>query len=324
MIDGLGRNIDYIRISLTDRCNLRCVYCMPENGVEPISHENVMRFEELLRLCGIFADLGISKLKISGGEPLVRRGVDDFIYKAKRLPGIDQVTLTTNGQLLPKYLPRLKEAGVDAINISIDTLDAERYHMITRCGDLQGALAAIDAAYAADFCPVKINCVAMKGVNENELVELAAMAKVRNIIVRFIEVMPIGLGRQFSGISSDDILTKLTAEFGVPTVPTNSYGNGPAHYYLFPEFAAPVGIIDAVSHRFCDKCNRVRLTADGHLKLCLNFDIGCDLLTPLRKGAADQQIRDIIVEAIKNKPANHSFGSVEDHTEMKNMNQIGG
>ncbi|MBQ1501656.1 MAG: GTP 3',8-cyclase MoaA [Firmicutes bacterium] len=324
MIDGLGRKIDYIRISLTDRCNFRCIYCMPEAGVEPMPHERIMRFEELLRVCEIMGRLGINKLKLSGGEPLVRRGVDDFVAAAKRLPHIEQVTLTTNGQLLPAYLPRFREAGVDGLNISIDTLDPQLYRRITRRGELQPALDALTAAYEADFCPVKVNCVAMKGINEQELPRIAAISRDRQISVRFIEMMPIGLGRKFAGVSGDDILAALTDAFGSPRKAKGRYGNGPAHYYDFPGFAAPVGIIDAVSHRFCGSCNRVRLTADGHLKLCLNYDIGCDLLTPLREGAGDEDLAELIRGAVARKPANHLFGVTEQHTETKNMNQIGG
>ena len=324
MIDERGRKIDYIRISLTDRCNLRCRYCMPSGGVEALAHDKIIRFEELLRLCGIFSQLGINKFKISGGEPLVRKGACGFIGELKSLPGVEQVTLTTNGQLLDKYLPELRQAQVDGINISMDTLNAEKYRYITRGGCLDTALAAIDNAYRAGFCPVKINCVAMKGFNDDEFAELARISRDRKISLRFIEIMPIGLGSCFAGISSDNILDTLTDIYGKPKQLRDKLGNGPARYYLFPDFASPIGIIDAVSHGFCLECNRVRLTADGHLKLCLNFDLGCDLLTPMRHGWGDEDLKKLIYDTVRKKPESHSFGKEKEHTEIKNMNQIGG
>lgn len=325
MIDSLGRNIDYLRVSITDRCNLRCLYCMPTEGVQSIPHQQVMRYEEILRLCGIMAGLGVRKLKITGGEPLVRRGAVDFIAAAKRLPGIEQVTLTTNGQLLESALPALGKAGIDGINFSLDTLDAAAYAAMTRGGSLERVLSALDAAYAAGIRPLKVNCVLMRGLNEDAILPLAGIAREREIEVRFIELMPIGFARDQQPVPNAEVLARLTQAFGPPEPYRQRLGNGPACYYSFPAFAGRIGVIGAVSHGFCADCNRVRLTADGWLKLCLHYDLGCDLLTPLRAGADDQQLSRLIQDTLLRKPAAHCFGEqAREHTETRNMNAIGG
>jgi cyclic pyranopterin phosphate synthase len=325
MIDSIGRNIEYLRISITDRCNLRCIYCMPSCGVEQLSHQQVLRFEELLRIARIMAELGIKKLKISGGEPLVRKGASQLIAELKQLPGIEQVTLTSNGVLLRRELPALRAAGLDAINISLDTLDADKYQRITRQGSLEAVLSGLDAAYEAGIRPLKINTVIMRGINDDEIEALAGIAKERQISVRFIELMPIGLGQGFTPVKGEEVLQRLSAAYGKPVSFSGKIGNGPAVYYSFPGFAGKIGLIDAVSHGFCSACNRVRLTSDGWLKLCLHFDLGCDLLTPMRAGATDEEIKKLIVDTIVKKPVEHHFRDQDsEHIESKNMNSIGG
>ena len=267
MIDSFGRTIDYVRLSVTDRCNLRCLYCMPECGVEQLEHAQVMRFEEMLRLCRVLSGLGVSKFKVSGGEPLVRRGVCDFIADLKQVPGVEQVTLTTNGVLLRQNLERLKTAGIDGINISLDTLNEFTFRELTRNGDIDTVLEGLQAALAARICPIKINALLLKGKNDSELETLAAMARDMDVSVRFIELMPIGLGTVYEPVSCEEVLQRLTVAYGRPEEYDRPMGNGPARYYTFPGFKGKIGLINAISHAFCSSCNRVRLTSDGWLKL---------------------------------------------------------
>ncbi|MEG1997412.1 MAG: radical SAM protein, partial [Clostridiales bacterium] len=243
MLDSYNRTIDYLRISITDRCNLRCVYCMPERGVANIEHQNVLTYEEILRICRIGAQLGISKLKITGGEPLLRRGAVEFISAAKQVPGIRQVTLTTNGLLLADYVNELLQAKVDGINISLDTLDGAAYREITRWGELNLVQNSIETAYTHGIRPIKINCVLIRGVNEQQAVPLAAMAAKRQISVRFIEMMPVGLGQQYQAVSGDEVLQLLAAAYGQPQPCGEKLGNGPAVYYTFPALCGKIGII---------------------------------------------------------------------------------
>ena len=327
MIDRFGRTIDYVRLSVTDRCNLRCLYCMPECGVEHLEHAQIMRFEEMLRLCRILAELGVSKFKVSGGEPLVRRGVCGFIGDLKQLPGVEQVTLTTNGVLLRQNLAELKQVGVDGINISLDTLNEFTFRELTRNGDIDSVLDGLQAALAARICPIKINALLLKGKNDGELETLAALSRDMDVSVRFIELMPIGLGTVYEPVSGEEVLRRLTEAYGRPEEYDRPMGNGPARYYTFPGFKGKIGLINAISHAFCSSCNRVRLTSDGWLKLCLQYDIGADLLTPLRQGASDSELKDLIGETVDKKPEKHGFDREKgqiDNREIKNMNSIGG
>lgn len=327
MIDSFGRTIDYVRLSVTDRCNLRCLYCMPECGVEQMSHMQVMRFEEMLRLCRVLSGMGVKKFKVSGGEPLVRRGVCDFIADLKMLPGVEQVTLTTNGVLLRQNLEQLKRSGIDGINISLDTLNEFTFRELTRIGDIDSVLDGLQAALAAKICPIKINALLLKGKNDGELETLAALARDMELSVRFIELMPIGLGTVYEPVSGEEVLRRLTAAYGEPEEYDRPMGNGPAKYYSFPGFKGKIGLINAISHAFCSSCNRVRMTSDGWLKLCLQYDIGVDLLTPLRRGASDAELQELVAQAVAQKPEKHGFDKERgqiDNREIKNMNSIGG
>lgn len=325
MRDGFGRTIEYLRVSITDRCNLRCVYCMPEEGVASFEHAQLATYEELLRIIGVMSGLGIKYLKVSGGEPLVRKGVPDFLARSKKIEGISQVTLTTNGTLLPQALPGLIGAGIDGINISLDTLRPDRYAVLTRWGELSQALAGIDAAYEGGVRPLKINTVLLNGVNDDELVPLAALAKNRELSVRFIELMPIGLGMNFRPVSGKRVLEMLTAAYGTPALTGIKLGNGPAVYYRFPGFVGSVGLIEALTHTFCSGCNRMRLTSNGRLRLCLQYEGGCDLLSPLRAGCSDDDLRALIQDAVSKKPAGHHFlDAGAEQFQAGNMNEIGG
>jgi len=310
LIDSFGRTLDYLRVSITDRCNLRCQYCMPEHGVQWKSHESMLSFEEILRVCRIMAGLGIRKIKITGGEPLVRRGVASFLKNIKALPGIEKVTLTTNGLLLGAYLNEAEASLLDAVNISLDALDPQRYRRITRNdGDPAQILGFADKLLEMHI-PVKINCVPVRSFNEEDILPLTALAKDKNIIVRFIELMPLGSAASLKPIPGAEIADIIEKAYGTLSLFTGIQGNGPAVYYSLPGFTGKIGFINAVSRGFCETCNRLRLTSEGFLKLCLSTDMGLDLRELLRSGACDTELERAISEAAAKKPGFHSLSEV--------------
>ena len=322
MIDSLGRNIDYLRISVTDRCSLRCTYCMPEDGVQWLPHTEILRYEELLRLVRIFVSLGITKFKLTGGEPLVRKGLADFIRSMRAIDGVQSVTLTTNGVDLKNQLPALLDAGIDGINLSLDTLDRARFAERTRRDCLPQVLEGLDAALAVPGLNFKLNCVSMAGAEE-DWIALAALAKDRPLTVRFIELMPIGMGQGSAPCTEAEVSAALERVYGPLTPYDTPLGNGPAHYCSLPGFEGKIGFISAVSHQFCDRCNRVRLTASGYLKTCLQYDVGA-ALAPLLK-ESDDVIRAAIEDAVSRKPVSHQFTNPSpEHREGRIMSQIGG
>lgn len=329
MRDDLGRNIDYIRISVTDRCNLRCVYCMPAEGIEPIPQSEILTDNEIIRLCRVFADMGIRKVKITGGEPLVRPDLADLIKQIKSIGGIENVTLTTNGIFLKEQLPLLVDAGLDAVNISVDTLNDEKYKRITGHDELENVLDAVYEALKYPRLRVKINCVPMSDSGIADIIEIAGLAKKTSLIVRFIEMMPIGYGREFEYYSEDEIKRILESAYGKFEAVSLKTGNGPAHYFSVPDFEGLVGFISAMSHQFCSECNRVRMTCDGMLKTCLHYSGGINLKSILRAGKSDAILKETIEEAILSKPKSHNFNgnkvNVEsDKYEQRNMSKIGG
>lgn len=325
MIDKLNRKIEYMRISVTDRCNLRCVYCMPEEGIENISHEEILSYDEIIRICKCIANLGIKKIKITGGEPLVRKDIIDLIKEIKEIDGIDEVTITTNGVLLYEMADKLYEAGIDAVNISLDTLNRDKFLKITRRDKYENVSMSIDKLIDLGV-RVKINCLAIKEHNLSEIVKIAAYSKNNNIDVRFIELMPIGDGKNYTGISNEVILGLLEDEYGSFKKVKEKRGNGPAVYYKNDEFKGYIGLISAISNEFCETCNRVRLTANGFLKLCLHYNKGIDLKEPIRSDITDKELENMIYHAIRNKPLGHNFyhDSNIENVENKNMVQIGG
>ena len=325
MIDKLNRKIDYLRISVTDRCNLRCVYCMPEEGVENIPHEEILSYDEIIRICKCVANLGIKKVKITGGEPLIRKDIVSLIRDIKKIEGIEQVTITTNGVLLYDMAQDLVEAGIDAVNVSLDTLDREKFLKITRRDKYENISKAIDKLINLGV-RVKINCWAIKEHNLDEIVKIAQYSKYNNVDVRFIELMPIGYGKNYTGISNETILDLLEKEYGLFEKISEKRGNGPAVYYRNKDFKGCIGFISAISHEFCETCNRVRLTANGFLKLCLHYNKGIDLKEPMRSNISDEELEHMIYHAIKNKPLGHNFyhDSNIENVENKNMVQIGG
>lgn len=328
MIDSQGRKIDYLRISITDRCNLRCIYCMPEKGIELLMHDKILTFEEILRIVKNVAILGISKIRITGGEPLVRLGIVKLIKDIKQTPGIEEVSITTNGILLEDYIDELIEAGLDRLNISLDTLKEDTYKEITRNGSLKKVLTGIDLAIEKGISRVKLNTVIIKGINFSEIMDFVRFSEEKHIDVRFIELMPIGEGSKFTPVSNDEIKRVISKERNL-TPFNNKIGSGPATYYKSPLSKGSVGFISAISHEFCSNCNRVRLTAEGFLKLCLFWDKGIDLKKLLRNGIDDERILEILTQAIFNKPAKHEMNGIslkeEDlDLEKRKMFQIGG
>lgn len=325
MKDQYQRTIDYLRVSVTDRCNFRCRYCMPEEGAAPVSHSEILSYEEILRICAAAAKAGIKKVKITGGEPLVRKGVCGLVGALWDIDGIEAVTITTNGALLEQYIPGLVKASVSAINISLDTLDEERFRRITRCGSLDQVQKGFQKAVETGI-PVKINCVPMRGFNEDEITGIAALAGRYPVMVRFIEMMPIGMGAGYRAVYQDEIRARLEREYGEMTPVCGTFGNGPATYYEVPGFCGKIGFISALSHEFCGTCNRVRLTADGILKLCLNYQSDVDLKRVIRGGAPDAALEQIFCRAVYKKPGRHGFEAAagQGGRETRKMSGIGG
>lgn len=323
MKDKYNRNIDYLRISITDRCNLRCVYCMPEGGIQSIPHCEILSYDEIIRLCKIFAQLGITKIKITGGEPLVRKGACELIDKLKKLDGISQVTLTTNAVNLKENLQSLKQSGIDGINISFDSLDKETYVSLAKVDSYDKALSGLNAAMESGL-NVKVNVVPV--CDDKNIIDMARLAKENNVQVRFIEIMPLGEGRKYKLKTEDEMLKVLESVYGKACVTNSVKGNGPARYYAFDSFKGNIGFVSAMSHQFCSECNRVRLTAEGYLKTCLQYDDGVDLKVLLRSGKSDEEIKSAIISAINEKPLCHDFNSYKEHKESDErlMSQIGG
>ena len=335
MIDSFGRNIDYMRISITDRCNLRCRYCMPD-GVEWLPMADILSYEEIGRVCQAAARLGIRHLKITGGEPLVRKGCPELIGSLKTIPGIEAVTITTNGILLEQHLDRLKLAGVDGINVSLDTLDRRQFADLTGFDRLDQVLSGIRRAVDAGF-KVKVNAVSLKldrdGDGSYGWERLAGLAREYPLDVRFIEMMPIGYGKQFETVDPQKLLEQMRQVFPDMETDTAKHGFGPAVYYRVPGFQGSLGLISAIHGKFCGQCNRVRLTSTGYLKTCLCYEDGVHLRPVLRgadTGAEDgpdgggQELCHVMEQTIYGKPGAHCFEEPERITEGHNMSSIGG
>lgn len=320
MTDQYGRPVRYLRISLTDRCNLRCRYCMPEQGVDLCAHADLLRYEEIVAIARAALDCGIDTFKLTGGEPLARRGVPVLVAALKELPGTRQVTLTTNGLLLGDQLDALVAAGLDAVNVSLDTLDETQYHTLTRRAFAPGAVVDTVRA-AAQRLPVKINAVLLPETADQWL-PLARLAADPGVDVRFIEQMPIGKGEADPGLAGDKVLAALRQAWPDLAPCNEPRGNGPAHYYKSAGLTGRIGFIDAVSHRFCASCNRLRLTCTGMLRPCLCYDDGTDLRALLRSGAGPDKLKNAVEQAIAAKPEGHCFGS--GHGSRQTMNRIGG
>jgi cyclic pyranopterin phosphate synthase len=307
LIDNFQRRVNYLRISLTDRCNLRCIYCMPEGGIPKLPHDEILRYEELLRLVKVAQTLGIEKVRLTGGEPLLRRGLVSFIRALSEL-GLRDISITTNGTLLEGCAKELKAAGLTRLNISLDTLRPERFGSIAGLDLLNDALAGIEAAEAAGFDPIKINVVAMAGLNDDEILDFGRLSIERPYRIRFIELMPIGEQagwRPERYLSCDEIKAKLRTLGRLYALGSRKSFDGPARRFRFRGAAGEIGLINPISRHFCPSCNRLRITADGRLRACLFSDHEVDIKQALRSGLSDDDLRAVFRQAIAAKPARH-------------------
>jgi len=334
-LDTCHRPISYMRISVTDRCNLRCVYCMPPEGVDWRPHEEILRYEEIERVVRAAAELGISKIRLTGGEPLVRAGIIDLVRALACIPGVDDLAMTTNGILLARYAAGLAEAGLQRVNVSLDTLCPERFRRITRRGQLEDVLAGIEAAHAAGLEPVKINTVVIRGMNDDEVVNLARQTVEAGWNLRFIEMMPLGNGVagdwREQVVTAAEVRDEIEAALGELEPAKMVAGNGPARYYRLSgaegatddgKRSGTLGFITPISEHFCYKCNRLRLTADGQLRPCLLSDEEIDLRRPLRQGDSAEEIKTLILRGIARKPTRHHLEEMQ--PEGRRMSEIGG
>lgn len=326
MQDTYEREINYLRVSVTDRCNLRCVYCMPPEGVQLAPHSEVLSLEEIETIVRAAAATGIKKIRLTGGEPLVRKGLCDLVKRIAKIPGIDDIALTTNGLLLPVCAESLKEAGLKRVNISLDTLRVDRYRKITRGGDLSAACEGIQSALDAGLHPVKLNAVVIRGFNDDEVIAMACLTLNRPLHVRFIELMPVGTSDSWAAerfVPTNEIINTINARLGQLHPAKQPAGGGPAKYYRLKDAEGTIGFITAMSDHFCHKCNRLRLTATGGLRPCLYDEREIDLKTLLRRGAGIGDIVRLIKEAVAMKPdRHHMLEGWQDSRRV--MSQLGG
>lgn len=317
MIDRFGRDINYLRVSITDRCNYRCQYCMPHDGVKNMAHEELLSFEELYLVIHQFVNIGVKKVRLTGGEPLVRKGILGFIQSLSHITALEDIALTTNGSLLKTMAADLKRNGLHRVNVSLDTLKPDRFHRLTRGGELQNVLDGINEALNVGL-KVKLNCVLNKDINIDEIVDFVKLSRDWKLDVRFIELMPIGENVDYAlkhYVSTQEVL-RLCPEL----IPTEALDpSSPARYYQLPDAIGKVGLISPLSCNFCHDCNRLRLTPDGKLKPCLHNDMEIDLRSPLRNG---ENIMPYILEAINVKPEKHLLD--QHKTIVRQMSQIGG
>lgn len=324
MLDSYNRVIDYVRISITDRCNLRCIYCMPEEGVSLVSHDEIMTFDEIVRICTVLAKLGVRKVRLTGGEPLLKRDLADLISRIREIPEIEKLTLTTNGVLLADKIDELAKAGIDGINISLDTMNREKFSKITRRDEFERVMEGIRKTLEYPEIKVKINCVPVD-IDESDIRDLVLLAENNEIHVRFIEIMPIGLGKNFTFRSEEEIKKVIESFFGIMKPYGEKLGNGPAKYWSIDGFKGRIGFISAMTHKFCNECNRIRLTSQGFLKTCLQYDTGADLLKIIRSGGGDSLLEKAICDALAEKPMEHGFLEKKKFKEEKKlMYRIGG
>ena len=326
MVDGFGRRVEYLRISVTDKCNLRCVYCMPEEGLPWLRRAEILTYEEITQVVRVMARMGLRRLRLTGGEPLVRKDLPRLVDLLAAVPGIEDIALSTNAVLLAPVARRLRDAGVSRVNISLDSLRPERADAIARRpGTLARVLEGLDAAHAVGFDPIKINVVLMRGENDDEVAEFAELSRTRPLHVRFIEVMPTESNLELSAagfLSCDEALARVREVDALEPV-QGPPGNGPATYFSFPGAQGTIGVITPMSHNFCDRCNRMRLTADGQLRPCLFGTIQTPLRDALRRGEA---LEPLIDETLRIKPEKHLLvqGSSEGSGGLIALSQTGG
>jgi cyclic pyranopterin phosphate synthase len=308
LVDPFGRTIEYVRLSVTDRCDLRCFYCMPKGFNEFDEPSDWLSFDEIARVIGAFAEMGVGRVRITGGEPLVRRGLPDLAAQLAALPGVRDLSLSTNATQLEKHAASLRRAGVSRLNVSLDTLDPERFREITGGGRLDKVIAGLLAARAAGFVPVKINMVVMKGINDDELEAMVDFCIAHDFTLRFIETMPMGeTGRDAARYFVDLAEVRRRLEQRYTLLPGNMDGGGPAHYVRVAGTELRIGFITPMSRHFCEQCNRVRLGVDGTLYMCLGQDHAFELRPLLRAGISDAELRAALVRAVALKPERHEF-----------------
>lgn len=327
MQDQFGRTIEYLRMSVTDRCNLRCRYCMPEEGVAGIAHEDVLRYEELLRVAAAACRLGIRKIRVTGGEPLVRRGIVSFIEQLTSLPQSPEVALTTNGLLLADLAEELKDAGLARVNVSLDTLRPERFSQMTRRGGLEKVLSGIEAAERVGLLPVKINMIPLANFNADEVVDFARLTLERPWDVRFIEFMPISSDLEYApndGLSMKQVQEKLLEIGDLEILPRQKDSSGPAHMYRLPGAKGRIGLIPSVSGHFCADCNRLRVMADGRVRGCLFDNQETDLKRVLRGGGDEKALEEMLLAAACAKPEKHQIKAEDFLSPNRRMHGIGG
>ena len=323
--DRYSRVIDYMRISITDRCNLRCIYCMPY-GHRPLKFKKILTYEEIIRIVRIGAELGLKKIRLTGGEPLARKNVQYLIKKLKAISGIEDLSMTTNGVLLERYADELRSAGLDRINVSLDSLQPDRYREITQGGELENILKGIEKAYQLGLRPLKINVVVVRGINDDEIENFAAITIKKPFHVRFIEFMP-GKTNAWSAekcIPIQEIKERIVKCYN-SLEPVRLRSNGPARYFRIPESKGVLGFISPVTHHFCSECNRLRITADGRIRPCLFSKTEIDLKSAMRSGATDEEIKRLLILSVEAKPEGHRIGKDGERSYIsKAMSQIGG
>lgn len=326
LIDRFDRHIDYLRISVTDRCDFRCVYCMAEN-MQFVPRSQLLTLEEVVRIGSAFVELGVKKIRITGGEPLTRHNVMYVFEKLGAIDGLEDFTITTNGSQLGRYASALRDAGVTRVNISLDSLRPERFKQITRTGNLAKVLHGIKAAQSAGFKRIKLNSVVLKNKNHDEVVDLLEFARQEQVDISYIEEMPLGIisehDRAYAYYASDRILSDLREQYEL--IPTTENTGGPSRYYRMPDSPTRVGFISPHSHNFCEQCNRVRLTAEGRLLLCLGQEHSIDLRQVVRMHPTDNlPLRQAIIDAMQIKPRGHNFDLTSQPVIFRHMNATGG
>lgn len=325
IIDKHDRVIDYMRISVTDRCNLRCIYCMPSEGVKPITHKSILSYEEIIRIVRIAAQLGVRKIRLTGGEPLTRKDLPFLIGAINNIKGIEDISLTTNGLLLGKLAVPLASAGLKRVNVSLDSLHSDRYREITRGGEIDNVLWGIREAESAGLTPIKINMVPIRGFNDDEIEEFARLTLKKKYDVRFIEFMPIGareIWSQDKYVSTDEIKERVL-RIG-PLIPVKDRHQGPARYFRFEDAPGVIGFISPITHHFCSSCNRLRLTSDGKLRPCLFSETEIDIRAAIRSGVSDDEIERLLRLAVEIKPRRHDLNNQANLDLLKPMSKIGG
>lgn len=326
LLDRYRRSITYMRVSVTDRCNLRCMYCMPSEGIPLRSHEDILRYEEIVRVVRTAVSMGVRTVRLTGGEPLARKGLVELVGMLRATPGLEELTLTTNGSLLSAQAPALAKAGLDRVNISLDSLRPERFRRITRLGELSDVLRGIEAAEVAGLTPIKLNTVVIRGLNDDEVVELTQLTLKHPWHVRFIEPMPLGsdvLWERDRCVLASEMRTWIEAALGPLSPAQGPSGNGPARTFQLENGLGTVGFITPWSEHFCSSCNRLRLTADGRLRSCLLANLEVDLRGPIRNGAGETELQGLIRRAVELKPMSHHLEELGG-PQGRTMSEIGG